>query len=101
MHRHQCVTIHTRMKLDRTLVRNVMREVTQATRPTARRAGRSAGGDPDGDRFLGHVFLPCTRDAFDHPVLLSHSGTFKDNPSLKGWPAGRPCAIGPQQCHHV
>lgn len=38
-----CVSLGTRMKLDRTLVRNVMREVTNS--------------DPDGDRFLGRVFM--------------------------------------------
>ena len=39
----QCVSLGSRMRLDRTLVRNVMREVTSS--------------DPDGDRFIGRVFL--------------------------------------------
>ena len=38
----QCVSLGSRMRLDRTLVRNVMREVTSS--------------DPDGDRLLGRVF---------------------------------------------
>ena len=41
--RRPCVSLGTRMRLDRMLVRNVMREVTNI--------------DPDGDRFIGHVFL--------------------------------------------
>lgn len=41
--RYQCVSLGTRMRLDRMLVRNVMREVTNT--------------DPDGDRFIGHMFL--------------------------------------------
>ena len=40
-----CVSLGSRMKLDRTLVRNVMREVTQS--------------DPDGDRFLGRDRCTC------------------------------------------
>ena len=41
--RSQCVSLGSRMRLDRMLVRNVMREVTNS--------------DPDGDRFIGRVFL--------------------------------------------
>jgi hypothetical protein len=37
------VSLDTRMRLDKMLVRSVMREVT--------------GTDPDGDRFIGRVFL--------------------------------------------
>ena len=39
----QCVSLGSRMRLDRTLVRNVMRDVTNS--------------DPDGDRFIGRVFM--------------------------------------------
>jgi hypothetical protein len=38
-----CVSLDARMRLDKNLVRNVMREVT--------------GTDPDGDRFVGRVFM--------------------------------------------
>ena len=45
------------MKLDSTLVRNVMRDVTQTVRTPLVVHPGWCGTDPDGDRFVGHVFL--------------------------------------------